>query len=260
MRRLLALLLAASAMAATPVDDPKWTGHERAPEDYRATEEDFKVFERGLTDAAKVEPRLFPKGIVGIDAVLYDTGTLYIYSRSRSYPLPKWRRRAGYQVYRVPVEGRPEAHEMAICMGGLGPASVEVKRIVTERSYACAPWGMFARIQRIRRSDYRFQEGYWASMIHEYGHQYQDKLAADPSPEMTSIERAIAAAELPAGTDRGKAAGEGYATWCELAASRTLYPGHFRRLMERAREHAHDDDLYGHEAGLRAAAALFVKP
>jgi len=252
----LLLLLAASASAGPAWEpDPKWASTQPAP-DYRVTEDDFRVFERGLRDAEKVAASLFPRGIVGIDAVLYDARDLYVYSRSGSYRLPKFRRRAGYQVYRVPLGYPVTRHEMARCAAHPGPASVDVLRTVTERAYACAPWGTFGAIQKIRRSDYRFVEGYWASMIHEYGHQYRDKLSADPTPEMAEIDAIVAKMGLMPGVDRARAADEGYATWCELAGSRGLYPAHFRRLMTRAARAVKKDDVHGHEAGLRAAAEL----
>ena len=87
---LLPFLLACSALALA---NPAWNGHEPAHADYRATEEDFRTFERGLADARKIAAKLFPRGVADIDAVLYDTHDLYIYSRSTAYPLPKCRRR-----------------------------------------------------------------------------------------------------------------------------------------------------------------------
>lgn len=254
---LLALIscLLASAHAASQPAPEQSNGYETAHEEYRATAEDFRVFERGLADAAKIAPKMFTRGVVGNDAVLYDTHDLYIYSRSKDYAFPKVRVNGGYQIYRVPV-GRPvQEHEMAICNASAGPASVDVLRAVTERTLACAPWGSFRRIQTQRRSIYRFIEGYWASMIHEYGHEYDDLRTSDPSPEMSAIDALIAAAKLSPGTDRGRAADEGFASWCELEAARTLYPAHYRRLMGLARR-VRKDDFYGHDAGLRAAAEL----
>lgn len=250
----LLLLLAALAAAA-----PAWNGHEPAHRPYRATEEDFRVFEHGLEDAAKVAPKVFPRGLGDVDAVLYDTTYLYIYSKSSGYRLPKFRRRGGRQVYRVTEEKPPEEHEMAICSAGAGPAPVEMLRTITERSLACAPWGTFGRIQKERRSIYRFVEGYWDSMIHEYGHQYRARFANDPTAEMAAVDAAIAAAKLGPGVDRASAADEGYAAWCELAAARLLYPEQYERLMTLAKRRARPDDSYGHDAGLRAAADLILK-
>lgn len=210
-------------------------GNEPAHADYRATEGDFRVFERGLADARKVAARLFPRGaVVDNDAVLYDTHDLYIYSRSRAYPLPKFRLRGGYQVYRAPVGSPVTEREMARCAESAGPASVDVLRVVTERSFACAPWGTFGRIQKERRSLYRFVEGYWASMIHEYGHEYRALLQADPTPEMGAIDALVAAERLTPGTDPGRAADE----------------------ARRPRGH---DDFFGHDAGLRAEADLLER-
>jgi hypothetical protein len=248
-------LLFATLASATPA----WNGHEPAHSEYRATEDDFRVFERGLADAAKVAPKIFPRGRGDVDAVLYDTKYLYIYSKSSGYALPKFRRRGGWQVYRVAEEKSPEEHEMAICNAGAGPAPVEMLRTITERSLACAPWGTFGRIQKERRSDYRFIEGYWDSMIHEYGHQYRARYVHDPTPEMTAIDAAIAKAKLSPDVDPASAADEGYAIWCELAGARVLYPEQYKRLMNRAKRPGGTDDVYGHDAGLRAAAALILK-
>ena len=148
---------------------------------------------------------------------------------------------------------------MARCATHAGPASVEVLRAITERSFSCAPWGVFGRIQKERGSSYRFVEGYWASMIHEYGHLYRDRFQADPTPEMLAIDVLIAAERLSPGTDRFSAADEGFASWCELMGSRKLYPAHYQRMIQNAHRRRRTDDEYGHDVGLRAAVTLAAK-
>ncbi len=251
----LSLLLAIFCGAAAA----SLNGNEPAHSGYRMTEEDFRVFEKGLLDAEKVSSKLFPRGIVGNDAVLYDTHDIFIYSGSSAYTLPKFRHRDGYQIYRISL-GRPVSErEMARCAAGPGPASVEVLRTITERSFSCAPWGVFGRIQKERGSPYRFVEGYWASMIHEFGHMYRDRFQADPTSEMLAIEGLLSTERLSPGTDQLNAADEGFATWCELTGSKKLYPAHYQRMLDSAHKRRGTDDEYGHDAGLRAAIILAGK-
>jgi hypothetical protein len=235
-----------------PARDPF---HRPALRDYRVTSEDFRMLERGLEGASKISENLFPDLIGQVDVVLYDTSDLYIYSRSSVYPFPKFKRWRGYQVYRVAHHSRPEEHEMWGCAGGLTVLSSDLRLPMGELYFACSPWGAFRRAQERRRSIYRFAEGYWASIIHEYGHQYQARMAANPTPVMAEIETKIESMKLDEPTSAYSAIREGFATWCELQGARLLYPEQYRRMMAEVKRFRRDDPA-GHEAGLTAASAV----
>lgn len=233
--------------------------HRPAVKDYRLTEQDRRLFEKGLADAEKMSPELYPGLIPKVDAVLYDTDALEVYSYNRQLPLPKVRRWRAYQVYRVARHERPQEHEMAICSGGAEfLRHAEFRGAMGELLFSCAGWGSFERIQKERRSIYRHPEGYRSSIVHEFGHQYQELMAGNPTPEMVEIERRIDAMKLPEQVRAASAAREGFANWCELKGAKKLYPGQYRRMLDGLKKHR-KDDVYGHEAGLAAAAALIEK-
>ena len=229
--------------------------HRPALRDYRVTAEDFRMLERDLEDADKVSERIFPDLIGQVDVVLFDTSDAYIYSPNGGYSFPKLKRWRGRQVYRVALHSRPEEHEMWGCAGGLTVLDADTRRAMNELYFACSPWGTFGRVQAKRRSIYRFAEGYWASIIHEYGHQYQERMSSNPTPVMIDIENRIQAMKLEEPTSAYSAIREGFATWCELLGARLLYPEQYRRTMERVKRYRRDDP-HGHEAGLTAAAAV----
>ncbi|MCR4297101.1 MAG: hypothetical protein NUW21_16335 [Elusimicrobia bacterium] len=229
--------------------------HRPAIRDYAATAEDFRMLERGLEDAGKVAGRIFPDLIEQVDVILYDTSYLYIYSYNSGYRFPKFKRWRGRQVYRVAHHSRPEEHEMWGCAGGLTVLSRENHGAMSELYFACSPWGSFGSVQKTRRSIYRFAEGYWASIIHEYGHQFQERMSSHPTPTMIEIENRILSMKLEESTRPYSAIREGFATWCELSGARLLYPAHYRRMMEQVKRYRRDDP-HGHEAGLTAAAAV----
>ena len=233
--------------------------HRPAVKDYRLTVEDRRVFELGLVDAERMSPEIYPGLIPKVDAVLFDTESLELYSYNHDLPLTKVRRWRGYQVYRVEHHARPEEHEMAICAGGIEfMRHADFRSAMGEFYFACAGWGSFERIQTERRSIYRFVEGYRSSIVHEYGHQYQALLAGNPTPEMIEIERRIYAMKLPNQVSAASAIGEGFAAWCELKGAKKLYPEQYVRMLSTLKR-SRSDDAYGHDAGLAAAAAMIEK-
>ncbi|MFI5360395.1 MAG: hypothetical protein ACHQ49_00375 [Elusimicrobiota bacterium] len=239
-----------------PATDPF---HRPAVKDYRLTDEDRRVFELGLADAQRMSPELYPDLIPKVDAVLYDTDTLEIYSYNRDLPFPRVRRWRGYQIYRIARHARPEEHEMAICTGSVEFLKhTDVRAALGELFIACAGWGSFHRIQKARRSIYEYAEGYRSSIVHEYGHQYQALLAGSPTSEMVEIQRRIDAMKLTGKAGAQSAAHEGFADWCQLKAAKKLYPVQYRRMIERAKRRG-VDDVYGHDAGMAAAAAMVEK-
>ena len=239
-----------------PATDPF---HRPAVKDYRLTEEDRRVFELGLEDAERMSPEIYPGLIPKVDAVLYDTESLELYSYNHDLPLPKIRSWRGYQVYRVAHHARPEEHEMMGCAGGAAfVKDADYRPAMSELYFACAGWGSFERVQKERRSIYRFVEGYRASIIHEYGHQYQALWEGHPTPEMLDIQLRIDAMKLPEHVNAESAAHEGFAIWCELQGAKKLYPAQYRRMLDDLKR-SRRDDAWGHTAGLAAAAAMMEK-
>lgn len=148
---------------------------------------------------------------------------------------------------------------MAICAGGVEfLRHTDIRSAMGELYFACAGWGSFGRIQKERRSIYQYVEGYRSSIVHEYGHQYQEMLAGNPTPEMIEIERRIGAMKLQDQVNAESAAHEGFANWCELKGARKLYPVQYRRMLDQLKR-LRKDDSYGHDAGLAAAAAMLEK-
>ncbi|MDD5302871.1 MAG: hypothetical protein PHS14_07135 [Elusimicrobia bacterium] len=223
---------------------------------YRATEKDFRLLDRALAGVWKEAPELYPEAPGAVDVILQDTGDFYIYSLNENYPYPKAGRRGKYQVYRLPHDERPPEHEMWGCAAGppqLFP--VLERRVIAERAIRCSPWGTFRRKQEEKKTIYRFEEGYLATLIHEFGHAYEDMREMDPTEDMREIRRRVRAVKLAPKVNREWAEREAYAQWCELRGARALYPGQFRRLMEQAKS-ARKDTEYGHAAGLRVAADM----
>ncbi len=241
-----ALAVLAAFIAAAEPEPP-------AKEEYAAVEADFVLFERGLADAEKLAPRLFPRGLDRVDAVLYDTGAIYIYTREGKYPYPEVKRPGGWKVYRAPHRRKPTEREMAKCSGGLGSVPEALWTALPRRWFACSVWGAFGRVQAERRSIYRFEQGYLATVTHELGHQYHHN-RFDADEVMLDLERRIKMMTLDPVVDPQKAWGEAYAAWAEGMAARELYPAHWKRMKERAAS-GRRDDAWGHEAGLRAAVA-----
>ena len=251
----MSLLIIGSLVAVMAVAAPKRSDDSPYQGEYIAGANDFKLLERGMRQARKVEEMLFPSLLDRVDVVLYDTKYLYVYSRDAGHALPKWRRRAGYQVYRLEHGRRPSEREMARCSGGTDVVDREIRKQLSEEYFACAPWGTFGAIQKKRRSVYQFEQGYLATIIHEFAHQFEF-WQPQRTVEMAEIRRILSGMKLKLKADPESAAGEGFASWCELEASKKLYAEHFRRMLSEA---AGDkpDDLYAHGAGLKAAVALF---
>lgn len=223
---------------------------------YLATEDDFRLMDRALAGVWKAAPGLFPEAPGAVDVIVQDTSDFHIYSLRGDYPYPKTGRRGRYHVYRVAHDERPPEHEMWGCAAGppkLFP--VLERRVITERAIRCAPWGSFRARQEKSKTIYRFEEGYLATLIHEFGHVYEDMRSTSPTDDMLEIRRRVRAVELPPAVDRKRAMAEAFAQWCELLGARELYPAQFRRLMKEARREREDTD-YGHAAGLRAAAEM----
>lgn len=225
-----------------------------AVEDYKAGQKDFLTLEAAIAGAAKAEAKLFPGGIAGVDVIMQDTSDFYIYSRNPAYPYAKVKRWGKYQVYRLPHRCPPE-HEMWGCAGG-PPSVMEVedRRIVAEYSIRCAPWGSFRRAQARKRSYYRFEEAYLATMIHEYGHQYEEMKRPDPTPLMAEASRLAAAAVLPAEVEREEMRREAFAQACELLGSRERHPAHYRRMVRDAEAKVPKSD--GHREALVLAVGM----
>lgn len=228
-----------------------------AVDDYATTGADLEVMQRALSGISKVAAKLFP-GTRDVDVILQDTSNFFIYSRNPRYPYKKVKRWRGYQVYEL-SHRRPEEHEMWGCAAG-PPSALEVadRRIISEYSVRCAPWGAFRQAQERMHRIYRHKDAYLATVIHEFGHVYAEMRASDPTPEMDSLRRRVARAKLPEGMAREAVAQEAYAEWAELAGSRMLYPDHFERLVRslsegRARD-PHQEALAVAYAQLREAA------
>lgn len=246
-RVLVAALLLAAAPGALGAQARR-EAYGPALEDYRVSKKDFALLERALRGVKKLEPALFPGGVDGADVILQDTSDFYIYSRNLGYPYRKVKRWGAYQVYRVPHR-RPLEHEMWGCAAG-PPSAMEVedRRIIAEHSLRCAPWGSFRRAQERKGGIYRFEEAYLATLLHEYGHLYEDMKGRDPTPLMSEGRRRASEARLPEKVEREAVARELFAQLCELKGSKELYPAHHRRLLEDARrpatrEHAHGQAL-----------------
>lgn len=223
---------------------------------YLAIEDDFRLMDRALAGVWKQRAELFPGAPETVDVIVQDTADFYIYSLKESYPYAKAGRRGRYQVYRLPHDERPPEHEMWGCAAGpprLFP--VLERRVISERAIRCSPWGSFRRQQEKTNSIYRFEEGYLATLIHEFGHAYEQMLERAPTDDMREIRRRVRALKAPAHVDLGRAEAEAFAQWCELRGARALYPEQYRRLMKEAGLDRKDTE-FGHAAGLRAAAEM----
>ncbi len=226
------LLLAASFISAAPVKrDPSGP----AVDDYVAKPADFEALENAIAGAYKIAPKLFPTGIKSFDVIMQDTSDFYIYSRKKSYPYEKVKVWKQYQVYRLPHR-RPQEHEMWGCAGG-PPTEMEMedRRIIAEYSIRCSPWGSFEEAQKRKNSYYRFAPAYLATMIHEYGHQYEDYQARNPTPLMEDTLARAKTAEIAKGVPKEAMIRELFATVAELIGAKQLYPEHFQRMLDDAR-------------------------
>ncbi|MEK7859522.1 MAG: hypothetical protein AAB320_10330 [Elusimicrobiota bacterium] len=228
-------LLIANLFLVTAVAAQKREFYGPALEDYRATDDDFLTLEAAIAGALQTEAKLFPGGIAGVDVIMQDTSDFYIYSRDLSYPYPKIKRWREYQVYRLPHR-RPQEHEMWGCAGG-PPSVMEVddRRIIAEYSIRCAPWGSFRRAQIRKRSYYRFEQAYLATMIHEYGHQYEEMRRMDPTPLMETVWRLSRSVPIAKAVERESMQREAFAQACELIGAKDRYPDHYRRLVADAK-------------------------
>lgn len=224
---------------------------------YRATKADFAALEQGILGAGKAAETLFPDGIEKIDVVLYDAKYLYVYSRNAGYKYKKLRKWGKYQVYRVKHKGKLTERELARCAGGLPDAGKVIGDKIAEQRFSCAPWGAFEAIQKKRGSIYQHREGYFASVLHEYGHQYQ-KQQPNAIPVAVQLADRVGKIKLSPETDLESAKSEAFADWCELKGSKALYPKHYDRMKQRGEvvNVEKSDDSYGHDAGLRAAVEL----
>lgn len=224
---MLAAVLLVAALAGSAAETPAPYGP--AVDDYKVSKADFAALEEALAGVAKAAPKLFPDGVADVDVILQDTSDFYIYSRG-AYPYARVKTWGKYAVYRV-RHRRPPEHETWGCASG-PPTTMEVddRRIIAERSIRCAPWGSFKRAQERKRSLYRFREAYLATLLHEFGHQYEDKKAMDPTPPMGEGWKRAEEAKLPASLDRSAVRREVFAELCEVRGSRLLYPAHAARL------------------------------
>lgn len=224
--------------------------------EYLATESDFRLMDQALAGVWKQGPALFPEAPAATDVLIQDTSAFYIYSLKETYPYPKVGRRGRYQVYRLPHEERPPEHEMWGCASGLPKVfPVLERRVVSEFVIRCAPWGSFRRKQERVKSIYRFEDGYLATLLHEFGHAHEQILARAPTEDMLEIRRRVRALKVAPTVDLARAEAEAYAQWCELRGARALYPAQYRRLIKKAARDRKDTE-FGHAAGLRAAAEM----
>ncbi|MBI2386878.1 MAG: hypothetical protein HYV14_12855 [Elusimicrobia bacterium] len=251
-------LLIANLLLVTAYAAEKREFYGPALEDYKATEKDFLMLEAAIAGALQTEARLFPGGITGVDVIMQDTSDFYIYSRNLSYPYPKIKRWRKYQVYRLPHR-RPQEHEMWGCAGG-PPSVMEVddRRIVAEYSIRCAPWGSFRRAQTRKRSYYRFEQAYLATMIHEYGHQYEEQKRLDPTPLMASVQSLSRSAAVPKEVERESMQREAFAQACELIGAKERYPDHYRRMVADAKGRS-PSKTDGHREALVLAVDMLEK-
>lgn len=229
-----------------------------ALEDYRATKKDFTALEAAIAGAMQAEEKLFPGGIAGVDVIMQDTSDFYLYSRNLSYPYPKIKRWRNYQVYRLPHR-RPAEHEMWGCAGG-PPSVMEVddRRIIAEYSIRCAPWGSFRRAQIRKHSYYRFEQAYLATMIHEYGHQYEEMKRMDPTPLMETVRRLSQSVSIAKEVERGSMQREAFAQACELIGAKERYPDHYRRMVSDAKAPP-PSKSDGHREALVLAVSMLEK-
>jgi hypothetical protein len=204
--------------------------------------------ETALAGAHKLEKKLYPDGIGKVDVIIQDAETFYIYSRNKTYPYKKVRTWRDYQVYTLKHRKPPE-HEMWGCAGG-PPSVMEVedRRIVAEYSVRCAPWGSFKKAQERKKNYYRFAEAYWATLLHEYGHQYEAMKEQDPTTEMIELRRRAKELPLPEGVDRALMTREAFAEYVELIGSKKLYPKHYKRMCADALAKSRPDEHGHHEA------------
>jgi len=218
----------------------------------RATGADRRAFQEGLAAAQKMQPEIFPDGIGHIDALLYDAKDLYIYSQNEGYPLPKYGRWKKYTIYRAPHGGLVSERYMAICIGGIEFMPKEIQAVIAEQYFACAPAGSFQSIQRQRGSIYQYREGYLASIIHEYGHQYMEQ-----EPEVLAIVHKMMPLvdAVTEAVSKDSLISETFANWCELQGARRLFPKQYQRMLDTAEEDR-KDDRYGHLNGLKIAVKL----
>lgn len=253
---MLGALLFLAVFSAKAASAPKVDGNARAVRDYRAKESDFVMMDRALAGVWKAGKTLYPDARGAVDVIVQDTTDFYIYSVRENYPYEKFARRGRYRVYRLPHEDRPKEHEMWGCRAGPPDAFPPwERRVVAERTIRCAPWGSFRRRQEQTKSNYRFEVGYLATLIHEFGHAYEDMRRMDPDDDMLEIRRRVKEAAEASNLDVASAQAEAYAQWCELRGARALYPAQFRRLMKQARDPREKGE---HALGLRVAAELLA--
>jgi len=232
------ILLSRSALAADKPADA-----------YRATPDDVAAIQDGITAAMKLAPDLFPGGIDKTDVILYDSTELTIWTRG-AYPLPKIGTWNGYNVFRTTHGATLSERQMARC-GGEARFVLEPLTVARREHFffTCAPLGAFTKIQKERRSIYDTRDSYLATMVHEYAHHYMDQ-------ELWQIPAVSALAaivkRMTTNTDKTSILEEAYATWCELAAARKLYPGHAARLIGNVNPRSQDP----HDLGLAAVLDL----
>ena len=223
----------------------------------RASDKDFVAFQDGLALAAKVQPELFPNGIQGIDAVLYDARYLYLYSRRKDLPFREVKRWHGYHVYRLDHAGKPTAKQWGGCRGG-GGSFVEKNGLrgrLHDNYFECAPLSAFVKVQRAKKgSIYTTRESYLATIVHEVAHQYQDQLSTYDRP--APLDELIAKVDsiVPGSSDLGaRSIREAYAEWCELAVSEKRFREHFKNMLARLDTTSQDP----HDIGMRAVREVW---
>lgn len=215
---------------------------------YRATPADIATLEAGLAGAFKVQKELFPAGIGEVDVVLYDAKHVWLWSR-KERSLPKVRSWRGYSVYRVAHDGLVDAANMHGCRGGLSPF-VELalgRENLAAHSFECSPFSPWVPFHRAKRgSIYHDREGYLATVVHEFAHQYHLEHGDNPVAHRIW--------EQVKGLDHPKpyaVISEGYAIWCELMASRRLYPAFFEKLKGDLSGPPQDPHVLGQKYALR---------
>ncbi len=236
-----ALLLLSLAAYASDADKPA--------AEYHANAADLAAFQDGIAVALKAAPELFPHGIDAIDAVMYDSSDLYVWTRGE-YPLTKTGTWEGYNVYKTPHGGTVTEMQMARCGG---EARFAVKALMPSvRShflFTCSPFGAQAEIQKKRGSIYTTRESYFATVIHEYAHHYMDQELWQ-IPEVSAL--AAIVKKLKTNTSKTLVLEEAYAELCELKAARKLYPDHAARMISSYKPGWQEE----HELGMGAVLEL----
>lgn len=198
---------------------------------YQAADSDFEAVQDGIDSTLKVAESLFPNGIQQLDVVLYDTSHLYIYSRNPDYKLKKKGQWRNYVIYESSHNGKPTESDMARCSGGIDFAYDALYGKIKQEYFTCAPLTSILAIQKKRESIYVTRESYLATVIHEFAHSYMDQELWQMPDLMPMIPRVKA---LQTNISKMRILQETYAIWCELKASKLLFPVFYQALLKDA--------------------------